>query len=55
MGRKIKVLSFDNGSKYKLNNFTEFWVDFGIKRELIVPYNPQQNGVSRGIIEPLLG
>jgi hypothetical protein len=45
-GGKIKVLRSDNGGKYTLSAFKELCIDFGIKRELTVPYNPQQNGVS---------
>jgi transposase InsO family protein len=45
-GRKIKVLRSDNGGEYTSSSFKEFCVDSGIKRELTVPYNPQQNGFS---------
>jgi transposase InsO family protein len=44
-GGKIKVLRSDNGDEYTLSAFKEFCVDSGIKRELTVPYHPQQNGV----------
>jgi len=47
MGRKIKVLRSDNGGEYSSNAFKEFCVDSGIKRELIIPYNPSLNGVSK--------
>ena len=46
IGRNIKVLPSDNGGKYKGNVFQEFCTREGIKREWIVPYNPQQNGVA---------
>jgi len=45
-GRKIKVLRSDNGGEYTSSAFKEFCVDSGVKRELTVSYNPQQNGVS---------
>jgi hypothetical protein len=45
-GRKIRVLRFDNGGEYTSNDFKSFCTWVGIKRELIVPYNPQQNGVA---------
>jgi len=44
-GKKIKVLRSDNGGEYTSKEFIEFCGREGIKRELNVPYNPQQNGV----------
>jgi hypothetical protein len=46
MGRKIKTLRSDNGDEYTLKAFKDFYVGAGIKRELTVPHNPQQNGVA---------
>jgi transposase InsO family protein len=43
--RKIKILRSDNGREYTLKEFVIFCRDVGIKRELTIPYNPQQNGV----------
>ena len=43
-GRKIKVLRSDNGGEYTSGEFVDFCVREGIKKELNVPYNPQQNG-----------
>ena len=55
MGRNIKVLRSDNGGEYTSSVFNNFCANLGIKRELTVPYNPQQNGVSerknRSIVE----
>jgi hypothetical protein len=45
-GRKIKTLRSDNGGAYTSKCFTDFVIEAGIKREYIVPYNPQQNGVA---------
>jgi hypothetical protein len=45
-GKKIKVLRSDNGGEYTSNEFSDFCVREGIKREVTVPYNPQQNGVA---------
>jgi transposase InsO family protein len=45
-GKKIKVLRSDNGGEYTSKDFMDFCAGEGIKRELIVPYNPQQNGVA---------
>ena len=44
---KIKVLRSDNGGEFKLNEFNECYKEARIKRELTVPYNPQQNGVGK--------
>jgi transposase InsO family protein len=46
-GRKIKVLRSDNGGEYTSRDFSDFYIEAGIKREYIVPYNPQQNGVAK--------
>jgi transposase InsO family protein len=43
--RKIKILRSDNGGEYISKEFVNFCKDVGIKRELTIPYNPQQNGV----------
>jgi transposase InsO family protein len=54
-GKKIKVLRSDNGGEYTSRDFSDFCKEAGIKRELIVPYNPQQNEVAerknRSIVE----
>jgi transposase InsO family protein len=44
--RKIKILRSDNGGEYTSKEFVSFCRDVRIKRELITPYNPQQNGVA---------
>jgi transposase InsO family protein len=38
-------LRSDNGDEYTSKEFKSFCKEAGIKREMIVPYNPQQNGV----------
>jgi hypothetical protein len=43
--RKIKTLRSYNGGEYTSKEFVNFCKYVGIKRELITPYNPQQNGV----------
>jgi transposase InsO family protein len=35
-----------NGGEYTSDDFKEFYKEVEIKRELIVSYNPQQNGVT---------
>jgi transposase InsO family protein len=44
--RKIKILRSNNGGEYTSKEFANFCKDVEIKRELITPYNPQQNGVA---------
>ena len=44
--RKIKSLRSDNGGEYTLGEFVDYCAEAGIRRELTVPYNPQQNGVA---------
>jgi hypothetical protein len=45
-GKRIKVLRSDNGGEYSLRQFVDFCAQHGIKREMTVPYNPQQNGAA---------
>ena len=55
-GRKIKRVRSDNGGEYCNTGLDQALIDAGIKRELTVPYTPQQIGVSerknRTLIEP---
>jgi transposase InsO family protein len=44
--KKIRVLRLDNGDEYTSKEFMNFCVGEGIRRELTIPYNPQQNGVA---------
>jgi hypothetical protein len=44
--KKIKTLRIDNEGEYTSKEFVSFCKSTGIKRELIVPHNPQQNGVA---------
>jgi hypothetical protein len=44
--KKIKTLRTDNGGEYTSKEFIAFCKSAGIRRELIVPHNPQQNGVA---------
>jgi hypothetical protein len=45
-GKKVKALRSDNGGEYISNEFKDFCSREGIRRELIAPHNPQQNGVA---------
>jgi hypothetical protein len=42
--KKIKVLRLDNGGEYNFDDFSDFCKEAGIKKDSIVPCNPQQNG-----------
>jgi hypothetical protein len=44
-GKHVKALRRDNGGEYISNKFKDICSKEGIRRELIVPHNPQQNGV----------
>jgi hypothetical protein len=54
-GKKIRVLRSDNGGEYTSKEFMDFCAGEGIRRELTIPYNAQQNGVAerknRAIVE----
>jgi transposase InsO family protein len=51
-GKKIKVLRIDNRGEYTSINFSDFCKEAGILRELIVPYNPQQNDMWEIVLRP---
>ena len=46
-GSHIRALRSDNGGEFDSHHFIDLYRDSGIKRELTVPYNPQQNGVAK--------
>ena len=50
-------MRLDNGGEFTSNEFNEYCKEVGIKRELTIPYNPQQNGVAertnRSIMEAI--
>jgi len=46
-GKKIRVLRSDNGGEYTSKEFMDLCAGEGIRRELTVPYNPQQNAVAK--------
>ena len=45
-GKQLKVLRTDNGGEFLSLAFQQHCKDSGIKRQLTVPYTPQQNGVA---------
>ena len=44
--KRIKTLGSDNGGEYTSKEFEVVYKEAGMKRELTIPYNPQQNGVA---------
>jgi hypothetical protein len=46
-GKRIKVLRLDNEGEYSSRQFVDFCAQHGIRREMTVPYNLQQNGVAK--------
>jgi hypothetical protein len=44
--KRIKVLRSNNRGEYSSRQFVDFCAQHGIRRQMIVPYNPQQNGVA---------
>jgi transposase InsO family protein len=45
-GKQVKDLRSDSGGEYISKEFKDFCSREGIRRELIVPHNPQQNQVT---------
>jgi hypothetical protein len=45
--KKIKVLLLDNGAEYSSRQFIDFYAQHGIRRQMTVPYKPQQNRVAK--------
>jgi transposase InsO family protein len=54
-GKRVKVLRTDTGKEYVNAGLKRLLTYYGIEHELVVPYNPQQNGhaerVNRTIVE----
>ena len=44
-GVKIKTLRSDRGGEFISEDFSQFCLQHGIKRQLFAPHSPQQNGV----------
>jgi transposase InsO family protein len=45
-GKHIRILRMDNGEEFESLQFEDLYKSSGIKRQLIVPYNPHQNRVA---------
>jgi transposase InsO family protein len=54
-GKQVKALRSNNGGEYISNGFKEFYSREGIRRELIAPHNPQQNGVAERKNKTIVG
>jgi transposase InsO family protein len=54
IGKRIKVLQSNNGGEYTSKEFDVFCREAGIKRELTIPYNPQQMGLLNIRTDPSL-
>ena len=48
-GQKLKVLCADNGGKYTSAEFQQYLKREGVRHELTVPKNREQNGVAEQI------
>ena len=53
-GRKLKTLCTDNGGEYTSRDFQSYLKTEGIRHELTVPKNPEQNGVAERMNRTLL-
>ena len=53
-GRKLKTLRTDNGGEYTSRDFQSYLKTEGIRHELTVPKNPEQNGVAERMNRTLL-
>ena len=51
---KISTIWTDNDGEYFSKEWIKFCEDHGIRNEKIVPYNPQQNGISERKTRTLL-
>ena len=55
LGKQVKALQSDNGSEYISKKFKDLCSKEGIRRELIVPHNPQQNWVTERKNKTIVG
>ena len=54
-GRKIWVLRLDNRGEYTSKEFDGYYRQEGIRRQLTIPYTPEQNGVAKRKSRSIVG
>ena len=55
IGKRIRELKTDNEGEYTSNEFMEYCLTKGIKKEHSVPHTPQQNGVAERKNKTMVG
>ena len=48
-GKRLKVINTDNGGEYTSREFETYLKAEGVRHELTIPKNPEQNGVAERI------
>ena len=51
---KLKIFRTDNGGEYTSRQFSDYLKAQGIRHQLIVPKNPEQNGVAERLNRTLV-
>nr|GFA33024.1 ribonuclease H-like domain, reverse transcriptase, RNA-dependent DNA polymerase [Tanacetum cinerariifolium] len=49
MRMKVRMLRTDRGGEFTSNEFTKYYKENGIARQLTAPYSPKQNGVGEAV------
>ena len=52
--KRIKILRSYNGGEFTSSEFNEYYNEAGIKMDLTISYNPQQNGVEERKNRPIM-
>ena len=52
MGKRLKCLRSDRGGEFISNEFNNFYIEKGIKRQVSALGTPQQNGIAERRIDP---
>ena len=53
-GQKVKVLKFNNGGEYTSKEFKDYLASKGIKHQLRIPGQPEQNRVAERMNQTLI-
>ena len=53
--KRIKILKSDNGGEFTSSDFNKYCTEVGIKRDLTIPYSPQQNDVAETKNKSIMG